>query len=545
MTLYQVITTLQDIAITQPNVRTATNGDIYEVMNGNPSVKYGVFHITQNNHQTFPDYDIYSLSLFYLDRNEDDDANTLQIQSIGKEVIDNIVKIFCEGFDADFPTITFTPFTQRFDDDTAGVFANIQLEVYKDWNCADIIGGIVKPVTLRNQDKTIQITESGIYEVTYDEGYTGLGKVVIDAELANTVQPVKSVEITQNTGVSVLPDAPYLSMGEVDVNVNIPTQGKSVDIQANGSYTIEPDEGYEYLEDVKVNVNIPAANVYREYNKNTTDIITAEGTGYDYLNQVEVKVDIPIQIEKNVEVNNIGTTGILPDEGYTAMEKVNVTFNYVPDEKPKIPNGLVFSGSTWEVFDMGEYDWSDVYNFNGLFQNCNNLKRIDNFPSDIVPYGGTYNMFYGTRIEEAPYFEMKYIGNTGNMFSPTNITTIPQYDMNNVLYVGNMFGGCANLTELPLLNWESVVRTENCFANCRSLTTVGGFQNLKANLDINNSPLTDESVSNIINYVYDFTANAETPDSAQGTLKLSSVVYNRISDELKTLATAKGWTITA
>lgn len=545
MTLYQVITTLQDIATTQPNVRTATNGDIYEVMNGNPSVKYGVFHITQNNHQTFPDYDIYSLSLFYLDRNEDDDANTLQIQSIGKEVIDNIVKIFCEGFDADFPTITFTPFTQRFDDDTAGVFANIQLEVYKDWNCADIIGGMVKPVTLRNQDKTIQITESGIYEVTYDEGYTGLGKVVIDAELANTVQPVKSVEITQNTGVSVLPDAPYLSMGEVDVNVNIPTQAKSVDIQANGEYNIEPDEGYEYLEDVKVNVNIPAANIYREYHDNTTDIITAEGTGYDYLNEVEVKVDVPLQYLKKVEVNNNGMVGIEPDSGYRAMEKVEVTFNYVPDEKPKIPNGLIFSGSTWETFDMGEYDWSDVYNFNGLFQNCKKLKRIDNFPSDIVPYGGAYYMFSDTQIEEAPYFDMQYIGNTSYMFQKTNITTIPQYDMSNVLSVVGMFQNCLSLTELPLLNWESVVITTNCFNTCTSLTTVGGFQNLKTNLKLPSSRLTDESVSNIINYVYDFVSNAETPDSTQGTLTLKSDVYNRISDELKALATSKGWTITA
>lgn len=545
MTLIEIIKILQDIALTQPNVRTATNGDIYEVMNGNPSVKYGVFHITQNTHQSYDDYDTYGLNLFYLDRNEDDDANTLQIQSIGKEVIDNIVKIFCEGFDADFPTITFTPFTQRFDDDTAGVFANIQLEVYKDWNCADIIGGIVKPVTLRNQDKTIQITESGIYEVTYDEGYTGLGKVVIDAELANTVQPVKSVEITQNTGVSVLPDAPYLSMKEVDVNVNIPTQAKSVDIQANGSYDIEPDEGYEYLEDVKVNVNIGAANVYREYHDNTTERITAAGTGYEYLNEVEVKVDVPLQYLKKVEVNNNGMVGIEPDSGYRAMEKVEVTFNYVPDEKPKIPNGLIFSGSTWETFDMGEYDWSDVYNFNSLFTRCNNLKRIDNFPSDIVPYGGTFEMFNGTQIEEAPYFEMKYIGTTNSMFHSTKITTIPQYDMKNVMSVVNMFHNCVNLTELPLFNWESVAHTTNCFQSCTSLTTVGGFQNLKANLDINNSPLTDESVSNIISYVYDFTANAETPDSTEGTLKLSSVVYNRISDELKALATAKGWTITA
>ena len=186
-----------------------------------------------------------------------------------------------------------------------------------------------------------------------------------------------------------------------------------------------------------------------------------------------------------------------------------------------------------------------MYNFNSLFTRCNNLKRIDNFPSDIVPYGGTFEMFNGTQIEEAPYFDMQYIGTTNSMFHSTKITTIPQYDMNNVMTVESMFYGCANLTELPLLNWESVLKTGNCFYKCRSLATVGGFQNFKAKLELNNSPLTDESVSNIINYVYDFTANAEIPDSTQGTLKLRTDVYNRISDELKALATSKGWTITA
>ena len=45
MTLFQIIESLKKIALTQPNVRTATDGDIYEKMNGNPSVRYGGFHV--------------------------------------------------------------------------------------------------------------------------------------------------------------------------------------------------------------------------------------------------------------------------------------------------------------------------------------------------------------------------------------------------------------------------------------------------------------------------------------------------------------------
>lgn len=184
MTLQEIINILKKIALTQPNVRTATSGDIYEVMNGNPSVKYGVFHITQNTHQSFDNRDVYGLNLFYVDRNEDDNANTLQVQSVGKTVIDNIVKSFCEEFDGEFPTITYTPFTQRFKDDTAGVFAGLSLEVYKEWTCAEGFGDFITPqVIVRNQDKTIKVTQSGIYVVTPDEGYTGLGEVVVDVEM--------------------------------------------------------------------------------------------------------------------------------------------------------------------------------------------------------------------------------------------------------------------------------------------------------------------------------------------------------------------------
>ena len=79
MTLLQIIDTLKEIALGQPNIRTASDGDIYESLNGNTSVKYGVFHINQTNHQTTENTDTYGLNLFYVDRLEDDERNRLQI----------------------------------------------------------------------------------------------------------------------------------------------------------------------------------------------------------------------------------------------------------------------------------------------------------------------------------------------------------------------------------------------------------------------------------------------------------------------------------
>lgn len=137
MTLQETIQTLKAIALTQQGIRSATDGDIYDALNGNTNVKYGVFHINQTTHQSTEDTDTYGLNLFYVDRLEADDANRLQVQSIGKTLLDNIVMIFCTACDVDVPTVTYTPFTQKFTDMTAGVFATVNFTIFKEWTCPE------------------------------------------------------------------------------------------------------------------------------------------------------------------------------------------------------------------------------------------------------------------------------------------------------------------------------------------------------------------------------------------------------------------------
>ena len=138
MTLLQIVDKLQTIALSQPNVRTVGEGNIYDKMNANPSVKYGVFFITQNTHIEYEESDRYGFTLFYVDRLEDDmESNRLRIQSHGKQVLGNIITMFCNEFDIDFPEITYTPFTEKFVDLTAGIYANILIDVYKDTICED------------------------------------------------------------------------------------------------------------------------------------------------------------------------------------------------------------------------------------------------------------------------------------------------------------------------------------------------------------------------------------------------------------------------
>ena len=56
--------------------------------------------------------------------------------------------------------------------------------------------------------------------------------------------------------------------------------------------------------------------------------------------------------------------------------------------------------------------------------------------------------------------------------------------------------------------------------------------------------LTYESCINILNGLYDFTGNGETPASNQGKLKVHSNFLTTVGDEIS-IGTNKGWTITA
>ena len=177
MTLFEIIKIIKDISLLQPNVRTASNGDIFDTLNGNPNVKYGVVHINQTTHNETETTDNYGLNVFYVDRLEVDKNNQLQIQSTGKNIIGNIIHTLCEQFDVDCPNITYTPFTERFKDECAGVYANLTIQIVKDYSCAEQYGEWVKPqiTVINNIDATF--TENGIYEVP--KGYSGFGTVEV------------------------------------------------------------------------------------------------------------------------------------------------------------------------------------------------------------------------------------------------------------------------------------------------------------------------------------------------------------------------------
>lgn len=226
MTLFEIVDILKKIALNQPNIRSVSDGSVYDALNNNPSVHYDVFHISQTTHQEDFETDYYGLQLFYISRLEDSlEDNRLQIQSIGKEILGNVIRTFSENFSIDYPTITYIPFTQRFNDLTAGVYCNVRLEVPKDLVCADDYTAETVPGSgLKLQDIGITINENGLRVITADAEYDGIGEIRIQTEVPQSAAVLqdKEVEYTENGSYTVHPDPAYDGLSSVSVDVDVP-----------------------------------------------------------------------------------------------------------------------------------------------------------------------------------------------------------------------------------------------------------------------------------------------------------------------------------
>ena len=471
MTLAKIIDTLKMIALKHPNVNSAYEGNIYDILNA-PDNRYASVVITQQSHTTDEIYDHYGFVIFYVDRLVDDlEENRVQIQSIGKSMLGNIITAFCNEFEAECENISYQPFTQRFTDETAGVYCTITIDTVKDVYCAERYwdeSWSAPVVSIKNMDMSITITDNGHYVLDYDPTiYTGIGKV--------------------------------------DIEVNVP--------DLNGSY----EEGYN--------------NGYNNGYEN----------GYDGGKQEARETAQDITITEN------GQYG----DGETLYKTINV------DVVPKVniaKANMKFGYSRFtEVPECADFD--GVTDLSFMFYNCGNLKE--------APYIDTSNVtnmesvFEECRsLETVPSFDTSAVTNLKNAFKYCEkITTIPQFDTSNVRNMYVMFGYCSNLTSIPALDASNIdLYTYNSASfflgsrNMDKLTDVGGLLNLRRTIDNSGwdkcPNLTYQSCINILNGLYDFTGNGETPGSNQGTLKVHQNFLDKVGEEIS-IATEKGWVISA
>ena len=538
MTLFDIIRNLQAIAAQEPSVRSVSDGDIYDALNAAVDIKYGCFHITQDTHTTNGDLDVWGLNLFYIDRLLDNGENRLSIQSAGITILENVLKRFADTFGAEYMNnIVYTPFTQRFKDNCAGVFCKISVSTVMDNLCAE--GG--KIVLVKNQDKSIDITSNGRYNVTPDYGYSGLGSVDINVDVQGgeplpPIEPVlqeKSIDITENGNYSVSPDAGVDGLNRVDITVNVPSnsetklQSKKYDITEDGTYTVLPDEGYDGLERVDIfaytGSRCDSEETYRTYTRNGTYEITPSNPDY-------------------------------------FIRKANVTVN-VPSTPYVVPDNMSFAHSEFTAFPFDDFDFSQKTNFYSCWRSCISLKE---FPLINVSNGTYFGLaWYDCQsLTEFPLLDVSKGTNFVNAWADCyKLTSFPMLDLSNGWEFDCAWQNCKALTEFPALNLSRGMSFDNAWNGCSALTTMaqldlshaehegflntwkgcssltnlGGFGAIKQSIDLSASAkLTVYSMMNIINQAGTVTGK---------TMKFGSTNLAKLTDAQKAVATNKGWTL--
>ena len=221
---------------------------------------------------------------------------------------------------------------------------------------------------------------------------------------------------------------------------------------------------------------------------------------------------------------------------------------------PKInieETGLKFGGSTFKKVPEWT-DWKGITDMARMFHNCSQLQTIPLMDTSKVT--NMELMFYSCgKLVEIPLIDISNNTTMYQMFySCGKLTTIPQLNTVNVKNMSQTFYGCNSLVSIPPLDARSVEKQSYGlfgYGTLNNLTDFGGLIGLKASMDgtysFDKTPnLTYESCINILNGLYDFTGNGETPASNQGKLKVHSNFLTTVGDEIS-IGTNKGWTITA
>ena len=497
----------------------AAGGSIYE-LNAETIQDYPIlFASPTGQHEVRVNTTDYEISLYYLDRLLRDNSNDIQIYSTAVENLKLTLKAIeeIEGVIEISDTYTISNFTETegMNDRVAGAFATVTITILNTSDCDDI-KVIDEFNRLKLQDKTMEITENGVYSITYDNGFEGLGTVGIDVN-------VPDLNGSYDEGYN---------QGKADGLTEGFTQGKEEGLTEgyNNGLEVGRSEGYS---DGYTQGQTEGVEAYKE----TLPILDITQNGsYDTVN-------------KGVNVN------VIP--------KVNVK-----------ESGLKFGKSTFtEVPDWA--DWEGITSMNNMFYECSSLTTIHALNTSNVT--DMESMFQGcSALTTIPALNTSKVTNMKAMFSGCYaLTTVPLIDTSSVTNMYDIFYTCSSLTTIPTLNTSKVTNMNYMFGGCTSLTSipefdasnvtymssyfgfstmnnlknVGGWKNLKCNWDDSNGlskcpNLTYQSCINILNGLYDFTGNGETPNSSQGKLKVHANFLTTVGEDIS-IGINKGWSITS
>jgi surface protein len=569
MTLENLLYNIGNTAIKNKVINYAAAGSSIFELNAETIVDYPLlFASPTGNHEVRVNTTDYEITLYYIDRLLRDSANDVQIFSTGVEQLKLIMRMIenIEGVVEVADTYSISNFaeTEKMNDSVAGAFATVTITVLNTSECDDI-QTIISFTKL--QEKTVVIDENGEYEITYDSNYEGLKKVEVIVE-------VPDLNGDYDTGYDE-----GKAEGLTEGYDNGFTTGKTEGFEEGKAEGLT--EGYDNGYQVGQTEGYTEGNIagYQlGYNVgNSEGFVRGKAVGYDQGKFEGYEDGYQIGQTEGVEVyvEGLPTLTITENGTYNTVNKgveVNITNELRLREFPTmrlgystfttIPENINLNGLTnmdrmftycQQLTTIPEFDSSSVQNMNNCFSYCSQLTAIPLIDTSSVT--NLYALFTGcSKLNYCPPLETSKCQKFGYMFSYcTSLTAIPQLNTSSATDMANMFVGSTNLTTIPALDCSSITGSSGTAwfgsSNLTKLTNLGGFINLKYSSTTTNGlvrvpNLTYESCINVLNGLYDFTANGETPNSSQGQLKVHANFLTTVGDDIS-IGLSKGWIITA
>lgn len=445
------------------------------------------------------------------------------------------------------------------------------------------------PVVIKADIKE-KYTDAQVEEIrqeSYNNGYAAGDEVGYQngVEAGKTQQKAELIELTVDENGTYEREDGY---NKVTVDITLPKIQEAINVELSAGETgvITPSEGYDVLKKVNYTVSASPTTVdfegmgYAEAPLPIVTAITYSNSVYDKWNKGEITnftndnnlvfcpiIDVSSKISLMGFFSGATNLQYIPPLNTSEMENMvgglsgmckgcsSLTYIAPFDTSKADSVKEMFSGCS-KLEQLPLLDTSNVRNMSYMFSGCSKLKELPNFNTSRVTdmsymFRNCTSLINTNSIKD---WITSNLTTTYYMFNYcTNLTDFEvNWDTSKVTEMSHMFDSATKLTNIGPINCSSVGYNKYpvySYSEIASITGIGGFIGMKSSWDstygLAKCPnLTYQSCINILNGLYDFTGNGETPSSSQGVLKVHYKFLTAVGDEIS-IGTDKGWKITS